>query len=188
MPRSAECLENKYSYQKQIEWHLLLIYSCNGYPKFVEWKIQTFRTRPIMNSEHLAQQGAYKTWKYYEFQIVLKTWKSCLQYLRPSNSKKTPFSNGRKHWAQTKHLAWKRSPFELIVFPFSSRASLQWLQLRGGFRGGFAGALIVGVGELDRDVPSTWKTTSNTQSVRLDKILPPYSLEKLVETKATPMN
>ena len=38
---------------------------------------------------------------------------------------------------------------------------MQWLQLRGGFRGGFAGArLSVGVGELDWDVPSTWKTTS----------------------------
>ena len=33
-----------------------------------------------------------------------RTWKSCWQYLRPSNSKKTPSSKGRKHWAQTKHL------------------------------------------------------------------------------------
>ena len=57
--------------------------------------------------------------------------------------------------SQTKHLAWKRSPFELIVFPFSSRACLQWLQLRGGFRGGFAGA-PGRVGELGAETPSTW--------------------------------
>ena len=76
----------------------------------------TLMTRPMMNSPHLAQQGAYRTWK------------QCSQYLRSSNSKKRSSWKGRKHWAQTKQPWQKSSPLQFTIFALGSKPSSQRAQ------------------------------------------------------------
>lgn len=64
-------------------------------------------TLPIINSPHLAQQGANNTWK------------SCSQYLRPSNSKNVSSLNTWKHCAQLKNKYIKGScHLELVQVTF----------------------------------------------------------------------
>ena len=192
-------------------WFFSYSIKCPGSLKV--WKKgKTLSTRPIMNSEHLAQQGANRTWNSFCFRFSKsRTWNSlCSQNPEPGShagSTCAPQTQRRRRprrvestghrrstwcqWScrqfeksQTKHLAWKRSPFELIVFPFSSRACLQWLQLRGGFRGGFAGA-PGRVGELGAETPSTWGRwefswfcwSSTSPPCSLGRTWPPYRSE-----------